>query len=125
MSRQGLRGESRSQTQTDNTTTNTNTTGDTTMQPLSLETREKLFEMTDDMWTRMVNGRTTELQLWHVDRSEFRFCRPVIITQTYRRDRYVELYLCETPDGERIDSSDLVDHEPTLVADGAGCRYWQ
>jgi hypothetical protein len=84
-----------------------------------------LGQMTAPYGDRILDGRPTELALWHVDRSTFRPARQVTVVQTWTLDFWSNLYRCETEDRQRIDSTDLMDHEPTLVADEAGARYWQ
>lgn len=88
------------------------------------ETISTLAEMTYPYGDRVLTGKTLEISLWQIDRSTFASPRQVVVVQTWMLDLWSGFYRCETSDGQRIDSTDLMDHEPTLTADEAGARYW-
>lgn len=95
------------------------------MTNLSSDTISTLAQMTAPYGDRILNDKPLEITLWQVDHSTFAQPRPVKIVQTWTIDFMSSFYRCETDRRQRIDSPDLMDHEPVLVADEAGARYWQ
>lgn len=92
---------------------------------MNVDTISTLAQMTAPYGDRILNGMPIEITLYHIDRSTFVAPRKVTVIQAYTIDFMSSFYKCETVGGERIDSTDLMDHEPVLTTDDAGARYWQ
>ena len=92
---------------------------------MKAETIAVLAAMTKPYGDRILNGQPLEIELWNIDRSTFREPVRVTVIQTWMLDFYCNFYRCETVTGKRIDSTDLMDHNPIISQDDAGARFWK